>query len=767
MTSTGNCLRFKLPPQTLGCQLPAATLQPVPAGGAYVGLACAKPPVTRMVRAAAGAPALLRWPRRAKAHSCAAHIAGSAFRTLTVGLLGLLVTMPLPVVSPGWATAAPGPVPTLRSGALHAQPAAYNVVCIVSPTGDGCVALARALAGVAVVSHAAAAVAHRWAARMGAALVEDANLGPAGAGCNAWRSSPLVFRIIMGSHASELEVGGDGGHTHVELPAALGCESFKKSLAAAPSINRQRADDTASESLEQHFIAQLLQLRPRQRQAAGPHPLRQHSAVPLMLGSSRTVALVASELSPVTAGGAGVVAAALAVELASRGTRVVVIATIPCADARTWEPVAQRAVTQRAHDSGHQAPASIVALCAEELVAPFVTPGVRCHSHPAMHASIIAAFAVQEAFRLHAFDAVEFFDFNGPAFELLRDRVDHLHPLATAPTPLYPCVRRDANLAVASTTHLPYIPPSVAVLVRTHGTIHAIDHDEAAAAGSGRGAVKPDLRYALEQYALQAASVVIAQTSWVAEAYSRWYSLQPARVAISAPPMEAVMALQRVPTAEKMQCPIITVDASKGPVLLVYGKLQAIKAPELVAAAFANVAASELAANRSVRLLFLGRDVHCSQHAWQAMKTCILQRLPAGQHGLVSFLPAVPGRCLQSTLAAVRPLAAVFASSFETFNLAAHEVAASGVPVVVSTAVALDHFTPTNAYIFETGDQAALTAAMKSVLHAAPGSRKVPAVTYGRDPVAVYHNESLLALQPPVLAPRTRRLVAKWVWDEL
>ena len=133
-----------------------------------------------------------------------------------------------------------------------------------------------------------------------------------------------------------------------------------------------------------------------------------------------------------------------------------------------------------------------------------------------------------------------------------------------------------------------------------------------------------------------------------------------------------------------------------------------------------------------LELHFAGGDWECSLHA-QPTSQCVLEALERGGGGRnvrASFLGAEDRAMLADMVPAFH--GAVVASEFETFNLAAHELAATGIPLVVSNIPALAaFFSPGNAYVFEPGDEKSLAAAALALAaDIALGAPRVAALEY-------------------------------------
>jgi glycosyltransferase involved in cell wall biosynthesis len=279
---------------------------------------------------------------------------------------------------------------------------------------------------------------------------------------------------------------------------------------------------------------------------------------------------------------------------------------------------------------------------------------------------------------------VEVFDFNGAAFELLRDRRARERAAGAG--------GRCRDGALAEDGAPAHLPPAVPILVRAHGTIQLIDRAEAAAGGGGAGGGRVDPRdalvYRMEQYCLAAADGVLAQSPAMAAYYARAYRLPARQVLLAPPPMARILA----PFAAVRAGPAAAaaaVELPQPPLFLVLGKLQRVKGTETVAAALALLHARRPEAD--FRAEFIGGDAHCTVHQ-QRTSACVAAALPPALRPRVTLAGEKPRSALPALLAdaiARGAVAAVAASSFETFCMAAHEAAAAGLPLIAADIPAL------------------------------------------------------------------------------
>jgi glycosyltransferase involved in cell wall biosynthesis len=109
-----------------------------------------------------------------------------------------------------------------------------------------------------------------------------------------------------------------------------------------------------------------------------------------------------------------------------------------------------------------------------------------------------------------------------------------------------------------------------------------------------------------------------------------------------------------------------------------FGKLQEVKG--CVQFAQAMTALLAMQPSRGWHATFIGRDTFCAAH--QRMTSgCIERVIPPGLQEHFSFVPSIDRLTLGAHLR--RAVAAVVPSKFEAFCLAAHELRATGIPLVV------------------------------------------------------------------------------------
>lgn len=571
-------------------------------------------------------------------------------------------------------------------------------------------------------------------------------------------------------------------------------------------------------------------------------------------GQQLHVAMLTYELAPLTPGGAGVVIAALVLELLSVGHAVTVLAYMGCNEAAAWARDARQqaaAELSAAHaQTGAEIPPSDVPLrvvCVPKLLADEPRARAELASMKRLDNNLwlVRAREFAVASRLlyeeAPFHVLEAFDYAGIAFELLRDRVrrSSTREAATAAAALsdvstVAVVQSPGSLlydycdaSASGGGHGPsfpsrsgrsaYIPGHVTIAVRAHGTLQLIDQAEGAVAamakrkasgasavlsvvggGSGGGsgsssgsssagssslavhtslglegfapthedAFAPSdpqkaLMYRMEQFALAAADVVLAQSEAMRETYVRAYGLRmhADRVVLAPPPMRRILfpldELRRRSADALRQGGQLKGASSDGkrrlPLLLVYGKLQAIKGTVAVVEALAEVARMHSRSVPSFRVAFVGVDMPAHTGSGGTMGAWVREKLgplvasatgheadeeaasgASGPLAGVEILPPVPRdgvpAFLEDLIQEQALVAAVLASEFETFSMAIHELAFVGVPIIASSIPAYDAVGPRAPFRFVAGNATQLAHAIKRALTDVPARMRAAAL---------------------------------------
>ncbi len=172
----------------------------------------------------------------------------------------------------------------------------------------------------------------------------------------------------------------------------------------------------------------------------------------------------------------------------------------------------------------------------------------------------------------------------------------------------------------------------------------------------------------LERAAIQMADLLLGPSQSLCELYRHAYGVDASRLVVSPPPMEILLdGLSRVE-----RCP------DPGHVLF-YGKLQEVKGCDLLAEAAVSLVIDD--PKRHWRFTFIGRDTTCARHNCP-FSVCLQKTIPAQLSIFFEFRSSIARHELP--LFCRRPMVAVCPSRFEAFCLAAHELRALGVPLIVS-----------------------------------------------------------------------------------
>ena len=418
------------------------------------------------------------------------------------------------------------------------------------------------------------------------------------------------------------------------------------------------------------------------------------------------VAFLTYELAPVVPGGAGVVITNLVDELLQSGHSVTMIAYM--SDAALAEWARQMEAKGWRVGAGRQLTVHHVPTLVREGALDARGCGPR---NIFLRRSWLFALAAQAAYLLNPFDALEAFDYVGAGFELTR-RLNEWRQASA---------RGDASVAAP-----PYLPEHVPLLVRLHGTLQLIHQhegifvEEEVEPRTPRPCLLSDsereswpLMYLMEQYTLRAAHLLLPQSRALQAVYAEAYNVAEDRMLLAPPPMTRIIApLKAGGRAAPAFLAVANAGFSAGAGgdtelrLLVYGRVMRVKGAEVVAAAAQAIDAA-LPDGIALRLIFAGLDWDCPLHS-RPTSQCVRALLPSGARS--TFLGALDLHALKQLLPTVH--GAVFASEFETFGMAAHELAATGLSLIVSDIPAFsEYFTQRNAYIFLAGSNASLAAA--------------------------------------------------------
>lgn len=389
-----------------------------------------------------------------------------------------------------------------------------------------------------------------------------------------------------------------------------------------------------------------------------------------------TIAFCTSELEHITAGGAGVVVADSARALAQAGWSVLIVLDIADEDPkgviRAWVERARREWQLDWGSGGvggggnrgkaNQSPGQLHVVALSELAREPNQRRAQFDDLFLWHKSRQWARAVSRI--AQACDAIEFWDCGGPAYHTLVWRLED-------------------RIADNSTPHRVALGP--AIWVRTHG----MHRDIVASSGKARKTRitrSKEIVYSMERRALQLADAVVANGPGTAKQYISAHDLDPARVAVIPPTLGTL--LTRYKARER---PLNLPGASN---ILVYGKLQRVKGPDLAAKALVLVMRELSAVKWSGSVIFAGDDMPCDVQPTINMSTCIVeQHVPLDLRHRFRFVGRVKrGGELARLADSTRIGLVILPSRYETFCLAAHEAAYFGLPIVLPRLPAYEGF---------------------------------------------------------------------------
>ena len=199
-----------------------------------------------------------------------------------------------------------------------------------------------------------------------------------------------------------------------------------------------------------------------------------------------------------------------------------------------------------------------------------------------------------------------------------------------------------------------------AAVVRIHGSMELIDEAEAIALPTW----EQQAMYRMERFCLKNADLVLAPSAGIADYYVERFAIDRERLRLSPPFPQRALAADEINKPDRV---------------VFLGKLQEIKGVDLfVDAALTLIRRGVCPAGGFV---IIGPDL---PHATAGMsyQTWLSDRIPAALRHHFRFTGRLDWDGIRQELS--RALAAVFPSRFESFCLAAHEAAASGIPLVLS-----------------------------------------------------------------------------------
>lgn len=405
------------------------------------------------------------------------------------------------------------------------------------------------------------------------------------------------------------------------------------------------------------------------------------------------ICFVTYELGSITPGGTGVVVEGMVLTLTEAGFEVMILGDLNKDQLEKWRHT-------MVNDKG--VPGALLSVFHLETMVPLSLPEI----HPNVFITKAQQFAdgLHVLYSLKKFDVVEFHEYAGPALETVR---------------------------VLGTKHS-YVPPSVKVVLRVHGSLQLIDTAEA---GTN---VTPLLNsgsrqamYLMEFVSMQYADRLLFQSEALKDLYIRAYGLQhPHRFLAGHPPMEKILdGFVRVPR----------ISTSQSLEFLVFGKMQLVKGTDLILNA--AVLLFRKYPSLPITFVFVGLNMMCTPHK----PDCIHDYVPADLRDKFEFRERVDRTELSKLVKTAH--AAIIASRFETFCMAAHELYTLGLPLVISDIPAFrDHFHQGNAFVFNTGNVQSLA---EAILEASSSSTSVLEVLGSSVPSAVVEKSKRLQNELP------------------
>lgn len=237
-------------------------------------------------------------------------------------------------------------------------------------------------------------------------------------------------------------------------------------------------------------------------------------------------------------------------------------------------------------------------------------------------------------------------------------------------------------------------PPGMLLTVRVHGTMGAIDAAEGVAPDEVRRRMHDQ-----EAFALRHADRVMVPTQAVGADYAARYGIHADRVVVSPPPMAVL--LEGLTPQPRLPDPLH---------FLFYGKLQEVKGCDILARAAVSLIRQE--PNRGWRFTFVGRDTLCTAHNRMA-SACLRELIPPDYDARFEFVSHIPRELLPEITRTVA--AAVIPSRAESFCLAAHELRALGLPLIVpNRAPFVEYFRPETGCLNFDGSPESLAEALRS-----------------------------------------------------
>ena len=425
-----------------------------------------------------------------------------------------------------------------------------------------------------------------------------------------------------------------------------------------------------------------------------------------------TVAFITYELYPVSrrGGGAGVVINGLVQELLENGHDVVMLADFGRPFLVEWQ--------QHIHSRTRSTPQT-GSLHVFQVDSVMGLDSITFSKSIFMRKSRMFALALARVNRIVPFDIVECFDYAGVAYELLRPKEPDF---------------KDED----------YLPDRVAVSIRFHGTLQLIERAE----GNEAPLYPPSDRsimYLQEQYSLMAADLLFCQTKAMKGRLSQHYKVKPEHLQLAPVPMNSI--LRYVDDAIKQIPDNVEYSANQKPrKFLVYGRMQLVKGLETVIKAAVLFLDEHADDEEKFEFLLVGPDIWLTEgNRWTS--TYLSSFIPTKYQSQI-VLNNMPIDRDELAKLSKQVYAAIFASQFESLNLAVHEIARMNVPLLLSDIPAFVEFFQDSkiAHIFQVSNEQSLRDALNWITFSEEGAGMVKDARSGlyrlgyNDSTSVYRN---------------------------
>jgi glycosyltransferase involved in cell wall biosynthesis len=389
--------------------------------------------------------------------------------------------------------------------------------------------------------------------------------------------------------------------------------------------------------------------------------------------AGKTVVFITNELAYVTPGGAGTVVHAVASALAYAGVNVIILADMDASRLQKYNGVIED-----------------TAIATGRLQAMQLSGYAQEGNHP----NVFIRKSIQWADGIEVLlqsvphvDVVEFVEYTGPAAVLLARRLN-------------------------GQTRL---PRATKIIVRVHGSYEFIDVAERVGYVAER-----EPMYLMERLAMNTADAVLVPSPRLGQLYIDGAHIAPPRVIVAAPPVQESLKQLRVQpgfcgSARRRQSTILPDTQGRQFRFLVLGKIQKIKGQILVIHAAMHLIQSLPPADaHRIRFSIVGSSVASADHMADPARE-LQEAIPPALLDHFEFREAVARADIPTM--ACKYDAAIIASTFESFNMVAHELHYLGIPIVISDFAAFaDFFDSHNAHVFRHGNASSLRLAMRQVM---------------------------------------------------